>query len=170
MEKFDYNNRNHFEGPRLVGLILVPTGVLVLLSPRFLKSGSLEETILIVGVACMVVGALIISSYQGVQMNFEKKTVRSYSSFCGLRFGSWESLPELAELRLIEVHQKGSNTPNGISPTLHGSWVSYKLFVYANPDEKALFIFDYKKKKKAELNAQLLKDRLSIPLKQVWFN
>ena len=163
MKNFNYKRRNLASGPHIIGLLLTLAGLFALLSPTFLNVGVSSERILVVGIGTMVLGLLIVSSFSGVCIDYAKKRFQEYTSVLGYKFGEWEDLPDISEVKAISVSYMSSNTPNGISPTLSGRVTDYKILIYSTYAQTVLS-FEYTKKKQAEENARELATSLNAKL------
>ncbi|TFV94196.1 hypothetical protein E4S40_09150 [Algoriphagus kandeliae] len=148
MKTFNYQNRNLFSGPHLLGLILVLVGIFVLISPSFLESGSSLEKVITVGVATLIIGLIILSSYRGTLLDFSKNRYKNYFSILGFRFGEWNLLPQISKIEVLPYSYKSQNVPNGISPTLSGKVNSFKVILHSNSYQR-IFSFDYSNLNKA---------------------
>lgn len=163
MKNFNYKRRNLTSGPHLIGLLLTLAGLFALLSPTFLTVGVSTERILVVGIGTMVLGLLIVSSYSGVCIDYTKKRFQEYTSVLGCKFGEWEDLPDIKEVKAISISYMSSNTPNGISPTLSGRVTDYKILMYSN-DAQTVLSFEYTKKNQVEDYARELATSLNAKL------
>lgn len=163
MSHFNFKKRNLFSGPHFVGMIIILAGVFALASPAFLESGSSLEKTIITGLGAVVVGSMIVSSYDGTLIDFSGKKVKEYFSFCGYKFGKWTSMPRVLKVKVVSTSSKGSNLPNGISPTLSWKVTHFTTLLYSdNPGPD--FSFTYASKDKAIAGAQHLADHLNADL------
>lgn len=158
---FDYKNSNSYtSGPKLLGFILLIAGVFVVLSSRFISSGSSFEKTMVVGFITMLIGSLLATMSSGIFVDFQKKRWRNYDSVIGFRFGNWYDLPKIEKADLV-VHQfRSKNTPNGITPTLSGELTLHKCVLLTN--EEAYLVFDYSKEKNAIKALEELKRGLDL--------
>lgn len=168
MKNFNFKKRDLVSGPHLLGALFIMAGVFALVSPTFLKSGSSTERVLAVGIGALIIGLLVISSYSGTLIDFNRKEFREYLSIGGYKFGEWIALPDILKIKVISTSFVSSNTPNGISPTLSGKVTVFKTLIYSN-SSKPIFSFEYSnideavkhaKRLAAELNTDLV---LNIP-------
>lgn len=163
MQHFDFKERNLISGPHLLGLLLVITGIFVLISPAFLSSGSSIEKVLAVGMVSVIIGLLIILTYKGTLIDFEKKKFRKYSSIAGFKFGEWKPLPHLSKIKVASKTYISRNTPNGISPTLSGKVTEFNTLIYSI-DSEPIFLFTYPNQKESLKHAKRLAKGLEIDL------
>ena len=131
MNNFNFRNRNLISGPHLLGTLLIFAGLFALASPAFLESGSSMERIWAVGIGAIIVGLIIITSYNGTLIDFTQNRFKEYQSVVGYKFGEWTILPEIAKVKVISNSYVSSNTPNGISPTLSGKAIEFKILIYS---------------------------------------
>jgi hypothetical protein len=166
MNHFNFKNRNLSSGPHLLGILLIIAGLFALISPAFLKSAYSLERVLAVGIGALIVGIIIISSYDGTLIDFTRKRFKEYFSIGGYKFGKWLALPDILKIKVISTSYLSSNTPNGISPTLSGKVTDYKTVIYSN-SSIPVFSFKYStldnavthaRRLAADLNADLVLD------------
>lgn len=167
MSKFNYKKRNLLSGSHLLGVLLVLAGLFALSSPYFLASGVSQEKILIIGIGAASIGMLIISTYSGILIDFKKRKSMEYFTVCSFKFGKWEPLPTIDQVKSISKTYTSSNTTNGISPTLSGKVTVYHVFLYSATLDQPIFSFAYSKEKMAISNAQKLAQNLKIPHNQM---
>ena len=163
MKSFNFKNRNLTSGPHLIGLLLVLAGIFALGSQLFLTNGSSTERELAVGTGALLIGILIISSYSGTLIAFNKKRVKEYVSIAGFKLGDWVALPDITRVRLASNSYISSNSPNGISPTLSGKVTDFKILLYSNTSQP-IFSFNYSNKQKSIKQARLLAAALNVEL------
>ncbi|MEM7551570.1 MAG: hypothetical protein AAF363_17940 [Bacteroidota bacterium] len=163
MNNFNFKKRNLFSGPHFLGTLLIFIGLFSLVSPLFLKSESSMERIIDVGIGAIVIGLIIVTSYGGTLIDFEKKRFKEYSSISGYKLGEWKNLPTILTVRVISKSYISTNTPNGISPTLSGKVTDFKTLLYSN-DSKPIFSFMLSGKKRAIRQAKNLASNLNADL------
>jgi len=163
MQHFNYKQRSLFNGPHLLGVLLVLAGLFALLSPLFFQSSTPQSTITAVGVGALVIGGLIISAYQGTRIDLEQKKVKDYFSVAGLVFGQWQALPPVGQVRVIGVTFKSTNTPNAISPTLSGKVTQFKVLLYEPGARKPFDTFIYSKQAAAQAQGKAIAQALQVP-------
>ncbi len=126
----------------MLGPVLIAVGLFAMISPFVIKSESSLEKSLYVGAAAVVLGLMIVSSYGGTVIDFNKKSIKDYFSFLGFQFGKWISLPNVIRIVVAPVNYKATNTPNGISPTWSGIVSEYHVLLYSDhPTPIRLFVF-----------------------------
>lgn len=164
MTNYNFKKRNLFSGPHLLGLLFVIAGIFALVSPFVFESQSSFERSLFVGMAALIIGIMILSSYSGVLVDFSAHRAKEYICLLGFKIGEWADLPGINTIKVLEVSQRTSNTPNGISPTLTGRVTLYKTFLYAD-DSKPVLSFDYSRRERALKDAEHLATYLDATLK-----
>ena len=163
MTDFNFKRRNVFSGPHLFGTLLIFAGVFAFLSPLLFESHvTLEKTIL-VGAVFLMIGLVVMLTYGGTMINFTEKRVKEYTSVCGYKLGDWIPLPGISTVKVISIHYKVTNTPNGISPTLSGSITVFKILLWS-ADHAPEFSFDYTNKERAIHQAKQLAAGLNVTL------
>jgi hypothetical protein len=142
MNHYNFKRRSLFSGPHLLGLLFVAAGILSIISPAIFKSDNSLARAFYIGAAAIILGTIIVSSYGGTVIDFNKKRARDYFSVLGYQFGEWTALPNIERIVVISVNYKASNTPNGISPTWSGTVTDYKVFLYSENSKPVLsFVF-----------------------------
>ena len=131
MNSFNFKNRNLISGPHLLGTLLIIAGLFALVSPALLANGSSLERTFTVGIGAIIVGLLIITSHNGALIDFTQNRFKEYQSVLGYKFGEWTTLPEIVKVKVISNSYISSNTPNGISPTLSGNVMEFKILIYS---------------------------------------
>ncbi|MEK6481522.1 hypothetical protein WJR50_28520 [Catalinimonas sp. 4WD22] len=147
MNIFNFKKRNLATGPHLLGLIIIMAGLFALASPLFFKIESSEERVLGVGIGAISIGLVIVSSYSGTLIDFNKKKFKEYTSICGFKLGEWTSLPVISTVKLISISLMRTNKPNGISPTLSGKVTDFKTVLYSNTSQPVLSLVYSKRDK-----------------------
>ena len=163
MKNFNFKRRNLFSGPHFLGTLLLLAGVVAFVSPAILKSQASLEKTYTVGAIATILGLIIISAYSGVLIDVVEKRVKEYTSICGFKFGQWASLPAIKTINVTSKQQKNTNTPNGISPTLSGTIVTFQTLLWSEKTTPE-FIFTYTKKSRATQAAHYLADGLQATL------
>lgn len=159
MKHYNFKRRSLFSGPHLLGMLFVAAGILSIVSPAIFKSDSSIERAFYVGAAAIIIGTIIVSSYGGTVIDFNKKSVRDYFSVLGFQFGEWTALPNIKRIAVISVNYKASNTPNGISPTWSGTVTDYRVCLYSG-NTKPVLSFAYSDEDRAVKAAKLLSAKL----------
>lgn len=121
------------------------------------------ERILVVGIGAIIIGLLIMSSYEGTLIDFTQKRYKNYLSIGGYNIGQWAILPDVLKIKVISYSYISTNTPNGISPTLSGKVTDFKTLIYSN-SSKPIFSFKYSNKDKALKHAKRLAADLNADL------
>lgn len=153
MKNYDFKRRSLLSGPQLLGLLFIAVGLFAIVSPAIFKSESSLERSLYVGAGAIILGSLIVSSYGGTVIDFNKKKVKDYFSVLGYRFGEWTALPNIERIAVISFNYKATNTPNGISPTWSGTVIDYRVLLYSeNPTPIISFVFSNKERAVKEAN------------------
>ncbi|WP_177179684.1 hypothetical protein [Cyclobacterium xiamenense] len=166
---FDFKRRTLISGPHLLGSLLILSGILALVGTSFLNLGDSLERNLAVGMAAILLGLPILSTYGGTRIDFSGNRYKNYRSIAGFRQGAWKTLPLIVRVELIETKRRRTNQPNGISPTLSGNVIEFTILMYASAP-RPLFVFVYtngdKALEQAQLLASALKCKLVLPISQ----
>jgi hypothetical protein len=134
-------------GPRLLGFLLLGAGLLALISPWIIASGSSIEKTISVGVAAVLIGLILISLSSGILLDFGGNRIKHFQNVLWMNFGDWEMIPQVQEIELIHHSYQTKNIPNGITPTMSGNITMYKC-VLKSKDEVILSL-DFSEEKVA---------------------
>lgn len=145
MRHFHYINRKN--GIQKLGGILILTGLIVVTIPFFVDVETAFSKVLLVSGVPLTLGLIIISTYGGVLLDFEAHKLKKYHSIFWIKWGEWQSLPEIENAELIHHTYRETNTPNGISPTLSREVTVYKCVLVVNREK--FMVFDYSREKDA---------------------
>ena len=147
MKYYNFKRRHLFSGPHLLGFLFIAVGIFAIISPAIIKSDSSLNRSFYVGATAIILGSMIVLTYSGTVIDFNKKRVKEYLSVFGYQFGEWTNLPNIIKIAVITVNYKATNTPNGISPTWSGNVTDYKVFLYSKKSTPILsFIFSNKER------------------------
>ncbi|MEN2280689.1 hypothetical protein AAGF08_01025 [Algoriphagus sp. SE2] len=161
MSLFNHKNESSgINGARLLGLILIPAGILVLLVPFFFEVTTDPQKIGMVGGGSFLVGIFMVSIYSGTLIDFDKRLFKEYQSILWFKIGEWQELPKIEKAELILHSFRSTNTPNGISPTLSQNITIYKCVLLANGTK--FLAFDFNKEKDAVFALEKIKKDLGI--------
>ncbi len=164
MKNYNHKKRNFTSGSHLLGIIFIGAGVLSIASPLFISSPDYSaERSLWTGIAAIAIGLVIVSTFTGSIISFGENKIKEYTSILGYKMGSWSTLPEIKQINLTSELQESSNTPNGISPTLSGTTVSFKVLLVSSEQDGISFL-EFSKKDKAISCAKLLSKGFDKPL------
>jgi hypothetical protein len=141
------NSSASISGPRLLGFLLGGTGLLVLISPWIIASGSSIEKTIAVGLTSCLIGMILISLSSGILLDFAGNRIKHFQNVGWMKFGNWEQIPKVQEIELIHHSYQSKNIPNGITPTMSGKMTIYKC-VLKSKDEVILSL-DFSKEKAA---------------------
>ncbi|WP_228691205.1 hypothetical protein [Lunatimonas sp.] len=159
MKQYDFKNRQLVSGPHLLGVLFIAAGVLAIIgSAIFQPDRSLEKPVY-VGIAAIVFGAAILSTYTGTVIEFNERKAKDYFSFLGYPFGEWKPLPNIKRIVVTHVKKKVTNTPNGISPTWSGTVHEFRAFLYSE-SATPIFSFVFSNKEQAIKTGKLLSENL----------
>lgn len=166
MKNYDYKTRNLFSGPHLLGMLFIGAGIFSLVSPEFITDSDYSsERSLWIGVIALTFGLIITFTFTGKLISFEENKIKEYTSVLGFKMGEWIGLPNVKHIKLTSEVQTSSNTPNGISPTLSGNTICYKVLLTSSPDtNKNSYVLEFSSKDKAMASAQLLSKGFDVQL------
>ncbi len=163
MKSFEFKNRTLTSGPHLLGLLLILSGLLALLSLLFFRNeGNLEKT-LGIGLGAILLGLIIVFTYTGTLIDSTEKRFKVYFSICGYKLGQWRPLPSILTVKVTTNSYISTNTPNGIHPTLSGRVTDYRTLIYSNTF-KPVFSFIYSNREMAAKDAEHLAANLKADL------
>jgi hypothetical protein len=143
-----YKNSNaSISGPRLLGFILAAAGLLVLISPWIIASGSSIEKTIAVGVIAGLIGIILVSLSSGILVDFDGHRIKHFQNVLWMKLGDWEPIPRVQNVELIHHSYRSKNVPNGITPTMSGQMTMYKCVLKF--DEGVILSLDFLKEKEA---------------------
>lgn len=163
MKEFNFKKRNLVSGPHILGPLLIVAGLVALVSAVIFKNDVTLVRTLLVGGGAIVLGLLIINSYDGTLIDLRNKRIKTYNSIAGYKLGDWTALPDISLVKVISTSYVRTNVPNGISPTFSGKVTDFKILLYSD-DTKPTLAFVYSKKKKAVKQATKLATNLNAEL------
>lgn len=163
MNIFNFKRRNFFSGPHFFGTLLIMVGIVALLSPLFIKNTSSLERVFSVGMGAILLGLVIIFSYEGTLIDYTDNRIKNYFSFIGYKMGKWSPLPNISTIKVISIKYISKNTPNGISPTFSGKVTDFRILLYSDASEPT-FSFVYTNSNEAIKTAELLASNLNANL------
>ena len=141
------NSSASISGPRLLGFLLAGAGLLVLISPWIIESGSSIEKTIAVGITVGLIGLILISLTSGILLDITENRIKHFQKVLWMKFGDWEKIPQVQAIELIHHSYQSKNIPNGITPTMVGQMTMYKC-VLKSSDEVILSL-DFSKEKAA---------------------
>jgi hypothetical protein len=163
MKEFNFKKRNLVSGPHILGPLLIVAGLVALVSTVIFKNEDTLTKTLFVGGGAIVLGVLIINSYEGTLIDLGNKRIKTYYSIAGYKLGDWTALPDISLVKVISTSYVRTNVPNGISPTFSGKVTDFKILLFSDEDSPVL-AFVYSKKKKAVKQATKLATNLNAEL------
>jgi len=129
--------------------LLAVAGLFALCSPFIFELNVSINRVLIVGLTSLLIGIILICSYEGIFIDFQRLQFIHYFSFFGFKFGQWEAISKITKIKVLSIEGKSTNTPNAISPTITYSFKEHNIFIYSEDQSNPLFTFPYSKRKKA---------------------
>ena len=141
------NSSASVSGPRLLGILLAAAGLLVLISPWIIASGSSIEKTIVVGLTAGLIGIILISLSSGILLDFGGNRIKHFQNVAWMKFGDWEKIPQVQEIELIHHSYRSKNIPNGITPTMSGQITMYKCVLKS--DQEVILSLDFLKEKEA---------------------
>lgn len=161
MQNFNYKNRNDgTKGPRILGQILLASGLIVILVPFFDELDTEPLKIALVGGGAILIGIILSSLKSGFLFDFQRRKFKEYQRILWFESGEWELLPEINHVELIHHTFRTSFIPNGITPTMNGPVTVYKIILLAKGTK--FIALDFRKEKDAILAIQSIKEGLGI--------
>ncbi|OOG70662.1 hypothetical protein [Algoriphagus sp. A40] len=145
MNHFHYSIQRN--GIKTAGKVVILMGLIVLAVPFLIEVETPIYKIIMVGGGALVIGTLMISISEGTLIDFETNKFKAYQSILWIKFGEWQSLPQIENAELIHYTYTESNFPNGISPTISWNAIVHKCVLVV--DCKKFMVFDYSKEKDA---------------------
>ena len=138
MKEFNFKKRNLVSGPHILGPLLIVAGLVALVSAVIFKNDVTPVRTLLVGGGAIVLGLLIINSYDGTLIDLRNKRIKTYNSIAGYKLGDWTALPDISLVKVISTSYVRTNVPNGISPTFSGKVTDFKILLYSDDTKPTL--------------------------------
>mgnify|MGYP003662305248 FL=1 len=161
MDQFTYIRQNDgTRGPRLLGQILLASGIFVILVPLFVDLDTDPLKLALVGGGAVLFGIILSSIKSRIVFAFERKLYKESHSILWFKSGEWEPLPEIDHAELIHHSFRTSYTPNGITPTLNGQVTLYKIVLLANGAK--FLVLDFNREKDAVVALEKIKSALEV--------
>lgn len=161
MQYFNYKNQNDgTKGPRLLGQLILASGVIVILLAFFLELETDSLKLALVGGGAIGLGIVLSSIQSGILFDFQTKKFKEYQSILWFKSGIWQELPEINHVDLIHHSFRTSFIPNGITPTMNGQVTIYKIVLLANGTK--FLALDFRKEKDAVFALEKIKKGLGI--------
>ncbi|WP_158856178.1 hypothetical protein [Lunatibacter salilacus] len=163
MNEFNFKKRNLVSGPHILGPLLIVAGLVALVSTVIFNNDDTLVRTLLVGGGAIVLGLIIINSYEGTLIDLRNKRIKTYISIVGYKLGEWKALANISTVKVITNSYIRTNVPNGISPTFSGKVTDFKTLLYSD-EANPVLTFVYSKKKKAIKQATRLASNLNAKL------
>ncbi|MFK7953697.1 MAG: hypothetical protein AB8B73_12695 [Ekhidna sp.] len=165
MNHYGQKRRKKFEGTHFIGSLLIVTGIVAGIASFIVDFNPPFNNMIPLAICMLCIGLMIFSTFMGVEINFEKNAFREYFSFCGIKFGQWNLLPEISKIKVKTDRAFVTNFSNGVSPTLSGKIKEHKVILYAN-QPLPIISFGYNSReesiKYAEMLATNLKTKVEV--------
>lgn len=161
MQYFNHKSRNDgTKGPRILGQILLASGVIVILIPFLADLDTEPLKIALVGGGAILIGIILSSLKSGTLFDFKCRKFKEYQRILWFESGEWKQLPEIDHVEMIHHTFRTSFIPNGITPTMNGLVTIYKIVLLANGAK--FLVLDYSQEKEAVAAMEGIKRGLSI--------
>lgn len=161
MDQFTYIRQNDgTKGPRLLGQILLASGIFVILVPLFVDLDTDPLKLGLVGGGAGLFGIILSSIKSRIVFDFERRLYKESHSILWSKSGEWEPLPEIGHVELIHHSFRTSYTPNGITPTLNGQVTIYKIVLLANGAK--FLVLDFNREKDAVVALEKISKSLGL--------
>ena len=116
----------------------------------------------LIGLVISLISIFMITAEKGIIINFELKKYKNYWGLLGLKFGSWESLPEIEKVVVTEFKEGSSYHRRGSASILRGGEKHCAYLMYHDTRRKILAsVGDLYK---AEEDARYLEEQLKVPI------
>jgi hypothetical protein len=152
------NSSASISGPRLLGFLLAGAGLLALISPWILDSGSSIEKAIVVGLTSSLIGMILISLSSGILLDFGGNRIKHFQNVGWMKFGDWELIPQVQEIELIHHSYRSKNIPNGITPTMSGQLTMYKCVLKSS--DAVILSLDFSNEKDAIVTLEEIKEMI----------
>lgn len=161
MKYFNYKSRNDgTKGPRILGQMLLASGVIVILVPFFADLDTEHLKIALVGGGAILIGIILSSLKSGTLFDFQSRKFKEYQRILWFESGEWEQLQEIDHVELIHHTFRTSFIPNGITPTMNGQVTIYKIVLLVSGAK--FLVLDFTREKDAIAALEEIKNGLGI--------
>jgi hypothetical protein len=142
----------------LLASLLFIAGFFALTSSFIFSSYVTLTKAMLVGGSVILIAAVIYLSFEGICIDFKGRRFKKHIAVAGFKSGSWQSLPAITLIEVKERTIKGSNTPNGISPTLRHKFLRYDVKLLTDASKPALSIVYSRKNTALKVAERLAKE------------
>ncbi|WPR74932.1 hypothetical protein [Algoriphagus sp. NG3] len=157
---FNHPNTSIWSRGRFFGIVLIGMGLVVLLTPLFVKVETQALQIGLVAGIPLVIGFFLVSTFTGTHIDFRNNRFKKYQSVLWFRFGDWQELPKISKAEIVHHTFLKRNVPNGISPTLSLQVTVYKCVLLS--EDAKLLVLEFTREKNAILALEKIKVGLGI--------
>ena len=166
MSSFSLKTRYVFGNASRFWPVFILAGVFAWVSPYLFDQDNEPLKVILVGSFGVLLGLTLKFCTMGVQIDMKSKRIRSYSSYFGIRTGTWKDLPEFTKIVLTSKKVSFWNTPNGISPTFKTDTVTYTIGLFAK-GEQPEYIIQSESESLTEREAKRLAELLGVTLERL---
>ncbi len=101
----------------VVAVLLIIFGIVLISTPDKVEIAVSPSARPIAGIVAFIAGAFILSSYEGVEIDLEKKKLRKFSSSLGLKWGKWRDLNPYKYLAITSTNVAYNMNMRGALPS-----------------------------------------------------
>lgn len=146
-------------------LLFLGIAVALWLSPYFEEQENSLLMTVVLGTIAFLIGLCLRFSFDGVEIDAAKKSIREYTSILGFKTGEWKPLPDLKKLRFTSYSSSSWNTPNGTSPTFRSTSTMYSITLVSDTTLPN-YIISLSNRKHALKTVQALADLLHLEVEE----
>jgi len=117
---------------------------------------------LLIGLTITLVSIYMIAAVKGIIIDFDNRRYKNYWGLLGLKFGSWENLPEIEAVRFTKFREGSSYHRQGSASILRGK-EKYSAYLMYH-DSRRKIVASVEDEFRAEEDARYLADQLNVPL------
>jgi hypothetical protein len=116
--------------------------------------------VLFLGLFLILIALFALTLTEGLEIDFTNQRIRIFSGFFGLRFGTWEPLPVMVRITLVEVIQKHSlMSRTNLTTVIPVSYAQVRLYTQGSTE---YYLASYGKLASTQADAQLLSAQFGV--------
>lgn len=114
----------------------------------------------------MIITAIALSLYNGVEINSNKHEYRNFKSYFGIRKGKWNKIPNGASLVILSKHGKQTASGGRGAQEINRTTVYYELYLMNENHRNRFFIHNSEEKIEIETLARKISEQSKIEIKK----
>lgn len=116
----------------------------------------------IIGFLIVLLGLLFSFSYYGVDVDFERKKIRNFKVYIGVKVGGWHNMPNYESVVVERVDPENPSSFEGITPAVR--WYKIRYAVILAAGARAQLVSVKPNADTAHADAQILASKLNLDI------